>query len=68
MSANGGCEHDCNNTIGSFECLCYIGFSLDMNGMNCTGMLPLKMLTTSLLCQFTVVLYETSAIFVIFRC
>lgn len=32
------CEHECNNSIGSFECLCYSGYSLDVNGFNCTGM------------------------------
>uniref|UniRef100_A0A1A9WNS1 Metalloendopeptidase n=1 Tax=Glossina brevipalpis TaxID=37001 RepID=A0A1A9WNS1_9MUSC len=33
---NGGCEHICQNTFGSFECLCRDGFSLQGNGRNCT--------------------------------
>ena len=35
---NGGCEHNCTNTIGSFECNCYDGFNLTENSLNCTGM------------------------------
>uniref|UniRef100_A0A1B0G546 Metalloendopeptidase n=1 Tax=Glossina morsitans morsitans TaxID=37546 RepID=A0A1B0G546_GLOMM len=33
---NGGCEHMCQNTFGSFECLCRDGFILHGNGRNCT--------------------------------
>ena len=29
------CEHNCMNTIGSFECSCRDGF--DQDGLNCTG-------------------------------
>ena len=36
--SNGGCEHSCNNSIGSFNCLCNTGYSLDVNSFNCTGM------------------------------
>ena len=34
---NGGCQHLCNNTLGSFECRCNPGFSLDSNLLDCTG-------------------------------
>ena len=34
---NGGCEHDCFNTIGSFECRCRRGYFLTTNGRNCVG-------------------------------
>jgi len=34
---NGGCEHDCFNTIGSFECRCRNGYFLAANGKNCIG-------------------------------
>ena len=36
--SNGGCEHRCTNTIGSFNCSCDRGYQLDdKNGFNCTG-------------------------------
>ena len=31
------CQHTCTNTLGSFVCGCYSGFTLDANGVNCTG-------------------------------
>ena len=34
---NGGCNHQCNNTIGSFNCKCRQGFFLDKNGKTCIG-------------------------------
>ena len=34
---NGGCEHLCNNTIGSFFCYCILGYRLDENEFNCSG-------------------------------
>ena len=35
---NGGCQHICNDTGGSFHCLCNPGYSLNQGGKNCTGM------------------------------
>lgn len=32
---NGGCMHDCQNTIGSYVCLCRDGFTLHENGHDC---------------------------------
>ena len=32
---NGGCQHICKNTIGSFECHCHNGFTLHENKMDC---------------------------------
>merc|ERR1719414_2524929 len=32
---NGGCQHICKNTIGSFECHCHYGFTLHKNKMDC---------------------------------
>ena len=36
-NSNGGCDHICNNTIGSFECDCRDGFLLDSDGLHCLG-------------------------------
>ena len=36
-TANGGCEHNCTNSIGSFICSCDAGYQLDGNGVNCSG-------------------------------
>lgn len=36
---NGECEHICNNKIPGYMCDCELGFSLDENGRNCTGVL-----------------------------
>ena len=36
-SNNGGCEHDCMNTEGSYYCTCDTGYSLNKNNNNCTG-------------------------------
>ena len=34
---NGGCEHSCTNTIGSFICSCDTGYQMDENGLDCNG-------------------------------
>ena len=34
---NGGCQHHCRNTNGSYLCQCNGGFFLDSNGKTCTG-------------------------------
>uniref|UniRef100_A0A158P8J0 Multiple epidermal growth factor-like domains protein 6 n=1 Tax=Angiostrongylus cantonensis TaxID=6313 RepID=A0A158P8J0_ANGCA len=34
---NGGCHHDCVNTIGTFYCRCWSGFELEENGKHCKG-------------------------------
>ena len=33
---NGGCEHICTNTEGSFQCSCNDGYTLQSDGTNCT--------------------------------
>ncbi|EDV30246.2 uncharacterized protein Dana_GF23044 [Drosophila ananassae] len=33
---NGGCQHRCKNTFGSYQCSCRNGYSLADNGHNCT--------------------------------
>ena len=32
---NGGCQHECRNTIGSYQCSCHNGFTLHENGHDC---------------------------------
>ena len=34
---NGGCEHACVNTLGSFQCRCPRGYILDSNRRTCIG-------------------------------
>ena len=34
---NGGCEHGCENIIGSYLCTCRTGYFLAVNGKNCVG-------------------------------
>ena len=38
-SSNGGCAQLCNNTVGSFFCDCNEGYLLDIDDINCDGML-----------------------------
>lgn len=35
-----GCEHDCINTLGGFECSCKPGYELHSDGKHCEGKLP----------------------------
>jgi tolkin len=32
---NGGCQHECKNTIGSYVCSCHNGYTLHENGHDC---------------------------------
>lgn len=34
---NGGCDHICRNTVGSFECSCKKGYKLLINERSCQG-------------------------------
>ena len=34
---NGGCEQICTNTFGSYKCSCNDGYTLDFDGVSCTG-------------------------------
>ena len=36
-TANGGCEHNCHNTEGSFYCSCNDGYELLADNMSCIG-------------------------------
>lgn len=32
---NGGCQHECRNTLGSYACWCHNGYTLHENGHDC---------------------------------
>jgi tolkin protein len=32
---NGGCQHECRNTLGAYQCFCHNGFTLHENGRDC---------------------------------
>ena len=34
---NGGCQHSCINTAGSYQCWCNSGYRLSTNGKSCIG-------------------------------
>ena len=36
-SNNGGCQHNCSNTDGSFECSCRNGYTPGRDGRSCMG-------------------------------
>ena len=36
-SNNDLCEHECQNTIGSYQCQCDHGFQLGSDGHHCDG-------------------------------
>ena len=36
--SKGGCQHKCNNTIGSYSCSCNEGFALAYDRRTCLGM------------------------------
>ena len=38
VTQNGGCEQNCQNTIGSYSCSCLTGYLIDSNDHNCTGL------------------------------
>ena len=35
-TSNGGCDHICTDTVVSFGCSCNTGYSLTVDGLNCT--------------------------------
>lgn len=37
QSNNGGCDHFCKNTVGSFDCSCRKGFKLLTDEKSCQG-------------------------------
>lgn len=35
-----GCEHECINTLGGYECACYIGYELHSDKKSCESKWP----------------------------
>ena len=46
---NGGCHHNCVNSIGSYACQCNEGFSSSNNGEYCSGKYKEEILTDVIL-------------------
>ena len=36
-TSNGGCQHTCVNTAGSYQCQCRSGYTLSSNRRSCVG-------------------------------
>lgn len=41
INFNGGCDHTCVNTIGTYRCECRDGWQLDDGQLKCIGMVQL---------------------------
>ena len=50
---NGGCQHSCTNTPGSFRCSCEQGYRLLDDGLQCEGKVCMKKDTVSDMATFT---------------
>ena len=37
LTDNGGCTHQCNNTVGSYYCSCWNGYELSSDNHTCIG-------------------------------
>ena len=46
LDNNGGCDHNCTNTMGSFVCSCQAGYDLDSDGLACIGMYMIQLVVT----------------------
>ena len=38
LDSNGRCNHNCTNTVGSYECSCWQGYFLSDDQHTCVGM------------------------------
>ena len=36
-NGNHSCEHNCQNTDGSYTCSCNTGYNISSNGLSCNG-------------------------------
>ena len=47
LTNNGGCHHNCHNSVGSYSCSCNNGYRLNSNGYTCEGRLSSKKILSS---------------------
>ena len=52
-TSNGGCDHVCTNSVGSFQCSCNSGYSLAADGTTCVDINECQLNTDN--CQHTCV-------------
>ena len=45
---NGGCTQTCDNTDGSYQCSCWVGYDLTSDGHTCTGELTVLLFATKI--------------------
>ena len=53
LADNGGCMHQCNNAIGSYNCSCWDGYELSSDGYTCNGKYMINLLGLELYCTYT---------------
>ena len=42
---NHGCQHECINTLGSYQCACFAGYELQVDGRTCEGLFAFGLCT-----------------------
>ena len=47
LTNNGGCHHNCHNSVGSYSCSCNNSYRLNSNGYTCEGRLSSKKILSS---------------------
>ena len=61
QSSNGGCTHNCNNTIGSYYCSCYEGYELSSDNHTCIGKIASVYISQCIAVYLHLLLYKSIA-------